>query len=578
MVNPKGKLDKNHTRCVRYALLVALMLVFHSVPAQAQTPRDFSPVARGELYEQQFLDDFFDALGYRPTGLTWVDESETLRLLVTAGVQGRRGDADDALRTLDLLPDIIAVAFPFLATMREDLLVPKILEPWHDFEAARTTLFTFYRDVWLPHPEYRDDYISFRDDTRGRASRRDPEVPAVWLLGHLSDFGFVPDQALSEDDPYLFLWDLLTSVTYYSQRCTFYGLQYDRYNPADYKQAVVRRVGEVIKTAHDEASRREMGRSFWGSLIDSYHPFETPTEGVESTGEMTLEPEPDATSRDEPEGFDIPYEGATSVATERDHEESAEPEPTDEEYADEIEALIEALEQRLEDTDEEPSEEAAPSEDTSRAEDLIPVEPPEEEIPDEFTATDVITSTDVAEEEGPPEDMGNYAAMRLNELADELAVHVGDLAADLGQETMDLVMLYDDANVSEETIVNAEDRYIAKREAFLAGLGIWDRFDMEIYTPLTLADFNDLVLADLRSPYEELKGRPPQWAMYQDLEDDFEEAFGQIADGITNRRNEPDIMAAEAAALTAFLGEYNDLIKEIEDMVAGASAEPVEEE
>jgi hypothetical protein len=170
----------------------------------------------------------------------------------------------------------------------------------------------------------------------------------------------------------------------------------------------------------------------------------------------------------------------------------------------------------------------------------------------------------------PPSDLGSYATVRLQEIADQLAVDIGVLANDLGSETIDLVVLYNDVNVTDETIVNAEQRYIAKREAFLAGLAVWDRFNMEIYSPLTLADFNDLVTADLRASYEQVKSSPTEWEQIKAYEAHFDEAFGQIESGLRNRRDQEDVMAAEAAALTAFLGDYNDTIKEIEDLLSGA--------
>lgn len=595
MLTLRNRLNRFLTRGVSLVLLASVIYVCPAGIARADTPREFRPIDRGELYEREFLDDFFAALGYRPEGRTWVDESETVRLLVMAGSQAVRGDADDAISTLDLLPDPITSAFPFLATMREDLLVPEVLEPWYEFEEARTMIFRFYEDAWLPHPEYRDDYITFRDDTIGRASRTDPAVPAVWIRGHLSDYGFVPDQTLSQDDPYLFLWDLLTGITYYAQRSSYYGVQWDRYDSGDYKRAVLMKFGETIKTAYDESARQELGRTFWGSLIDSYHPFEPPTEAVESTGEMEQPSIFEVTSRDVPDG--IPPTGAADMATEQDRPDTAElfrPPPglTPEQREAELLSRIEALETRVHEAVEVIPPEVTPPEvippevtppEITEPDEVVPdetVSPEEiEPVPDEFTVVfDEPTPSEAEPEPAPAGELGNYALVRLNEIADQLAVDIGSLAADLGRETIDLVMLYNDRNVSDETISNAEDRYIARREAFLAGLGVWDRFDMEIYTPLALRDFNDLVVADLRTPYEDLKSRTEWATMYSEWEEDFEEAFQQIADGVRNRRDEPDIEAAEAAALATFMADYNDLIKEIEDLLAGAIVEPSEGE
>ena len=53
--------------------------------------------------------------------------------------------------------------------------------------------------------------------------------------------------------------------------------------------------------------------------------------------------------------------------------------------------------------------------------------------------------------------------------------------------------------------------------------------------------------------------------------------FGQIENGIRNRRDEPEVQHAEQAALTKFLPDYNETIKEIEDILAEAeSEEPIE--
>jgi len=571
-------------------LLVPVLILIISGPAFSQALRDFRPIDRTEVYERQFIDDFFNTLGYRPDGLTWIEESETVRLLVTSGMFAERGDYQDAINTINLIPDPITATFPFINTMREDLLVPDVLNPWYEWEQARDMLFSFYEDVWLPHPEYRDDYITFRDDTMGRASRRDPNVPAVWILGHLADYGFVPDQALTEDDPYLFLWDLLIGLTYYSQRATYYGVQYNNYFEDEYKRAVLARVGEIIRAAHDEAARRETGRGFWSDLIESHHPFETPTPGVESSGVVTPAAETGPASEPASPDTQVP---AVPEREESDHSGLFRP-PTNVDISEkeaEIESLINDLAERVEGeriTPEEPEpvetppevvQPAGPEQAPGVEEETGPDVSVREDVPDEFQVQiSERTPSELAPEVEPPSELGNYATIRLREIADDLAVHIGELANDLGHETIDLVVLYNDANVGEETVVNSEERYIAKREAFLAGLAVWDRFDMEIYTPLTLADFNDMIVNDLHAPLNEIKASQAQWSQYQAYDSHFEEAFGQIENGIRNRRDEPDVLSAEAAALTAFLGDYNDLIKEIEDLLSGAITAPPEEE
>lgn len=558
--------------------IAGILWAFSALPAFSQTYRQFQPIPRGEIYEQQFLADFFDALGTIPADLTWVDQSETLRLLVTAGSMAERGDTLEAITTLGLLPDVISSQFPFITTMKEDLLIPEILDPWYLNNDARTYLFTFYEEAWLPHPEYRDDYISFKDDTMGRASRRDPTVPAVWILGHLADYGFVPDRQITEDDPYLFLWDLLTSLTVYAQRCGYYNIQWDQYNELQYKSAVVLKVGEKIHEAHDEASRRETGRGFWSDLISGHHPFDVPAQGVVTTGEVGSDE-----SETRPASYFTPGEEVESNVDEQDNYDLFRPPPESEEASEdeEIEGLVSSLEERVGDTvPEEVAEEETPVEEPPEVtEEPVTEEPTTEEpIPDEFlyTGGSERTPSETMPESPPPGELGNYASVRLQEIADQLAVDIGALANDLGGETIDLVVLYNDVNVSDETIVNAEQRYIAKREAFLAGLAVWDRFDMEIYTPLTLADFNDLVTADLHSPYQIIKTTPAEWEQVRAYEAHFDEAFAQIENGLRNRRDEDDVMAAEAAALTAFLGDYNDLIKEIEDLLTGAISTPPE--
>jgi hypothetical protein len=580
-------LNSNIIRNLTITLLGSILLLLVAIPAGAQSLREFRPLPRTELYEREFLDDFFVALGNRPQGLTWVDESATVNLLVTGSVYAQNGDAENALLTFGMIPDYITSTFPFFTTMREDLLVPDILDPWYDYEEAREFMFGFYTDVWLPNPGYRDDYISFRDDTMGRASRRDPTVPAVWILGHLADYGFVSDRALTEDDPYLFLWDLLSSITVYAQRSTYYGLDWDRYNENDYNVAIVMRVAAIVNEAHQEAARLEAGRGFWADLIDSHRPFEPPTEGVESTGEVTpvgdslFSLPSEATSQPgptEPQVIETVEESYSDLFRPPDEiqEYPGDAEDRELELEERIEALAYAVGARLEpgettelpvDEITEPFTEVPGSEETID----IPVEPVTE--PDR-------TPSETMPEATPPSELGNYAQVRLNEIADQLAIDIGTHANELGRETIDLVVLYNDTNVTDETIVNAEQRYVAKREAFLAGLAVWDRFNMEIFTPLTLAEFNDLIAADLNSPYSEVRSSSTQWSMYQAYEAHFDEAFGQIENGLRNRREEPDVLAAEAAALTAFLGDYNDLIKEIEDLLSGAiteaPAEPAE--
>ncbi len=566
-------------------LAAAFLFLTVAYPVNAGQMRDFEPIQRTDLYDRDFMNDFFTALGSYPQGISPIEESATVRTLVDGGSKAERGDVDGALFAFDMIPDNITSAFPFLTTMHEDLLVPEILEPWYDYEPARDMLIRFYEDVWLPHPEYRDDYLSFKEDTMGRASRLDPDVPAVWILGHLADYGFIPDRMLTEDDPYLFIWDLLTGFSYYAQRSTYYGLNWNQYDEGDYKNAVLKRVGTIIHEAHDKAASQEMGRGFWSDLVTSHFPLETPTEGTRSTGEIFTPPPTEPTSQPGPSE---PAPSATpQTSEETDHTglfqvppELREP-PSDSEAREIlIESLIDDLEARIETRLE--SIYQQPAEDMTGP-DVTEVEPAEtetEDIPDEFLyepETD-LTPSEAEAETAPPVEIGNYARVRLGEIADQLAINIGVLASDLGSETIDLVILYNDQNVSEETIVNSEHRYIAKREAFLAGLAVWDRFDMEIFSPLTLADFNDLVISDLRGQYEELKASSTRWEQYQAYEDHFEEALGQIESGTRNRRDEPDVLAAEAAALTAFLGEYNDLIKEIEDLISGSVTESIEEE
>jgi len=624
--------------------ILAILFFVYALPAVAQEMREFKPIPRGELYDKEFLNDFYDSLGYRPQGLTLVDESETVRLMTAAGVLAMRGDADNAVATLDILPESVSSAFPFLTTMHEDLLVPEILNPWYQNEDARKMLFTFYQDAWLPHPEYGDDFKTFREDTAGRASRRDPDIPAVWILGHIVDYGYAADQSASQDDPFLFLWDLLTGVSYYAQRCGFYNLKWDQYNPDDYKKAVVKRVGEMIKAAHDEAARKELSRGFWGQIIDRYHPFEPPTEGVQSTGEMPSVPEEEPASQNAEGGITVPPTKPEMTSSEHETTQPdysglfkppSETAPSDDlaVIENKIEVLSERLKQALEEskptaeigieqnvpvetesevqpentelgpevgveTPAQPSEVEEPG--TTGTEEVKPeeqpattpetatepetvtepeTESPEENIPDEFLQPAQPTEPEIpVEEETPPAELGNYAKERLSQISGELVKKIGDLGEDLGKETIDLVVLYNDVNVSEETIKNAETRYLAKQEAFLAGLAVWDRFDMENYSLLTLPDFNQAINARIRAPYDELKAGSTKWSQYESFEKRFDEAFAQIEDGLTVRRDDKDVLSAEAAALTAFLGEYNDLIKEIEDLLSGTVTEPPKEE
>jgi len=585
MVKPAMMNGKRGARGLILGLIAALSFLAVAQAAGAQQVRQFAPIPRTELYEREFISDFFDALGSRPEDLSWVEDSATVRVLVDGGVLAERGDVEGAINSFSALPENISSAFPFLATMKEDLLVPVVLDPWYRQEEAREMLFTFYEEVWLPHPEYRDDYLSFKEDTMGRASRLSETTPAVWIMGHLADYGFIADRQLTQDDPYLFLWDLLTGVSFYAQRATFYGLQWDKYDENKYKIAVVARVGQLIHDAHDEAARLEMGRGFWGDLISSHKPFETQTHGVESTGEVHPPEETGPTSETGTAGTVVPPVERT--AEEVDYADLFKApgevvQPAGERAA-RIKSLVDELERKVQ------AAETAPQ--TPSGEETVPPEvrvtppveqppteqppteqPPTEQPPDEFRYEPVPAEvpSEAASESQAPTELTPYAMARLTEIADKLAVDIGALAGELGRETIDLVVIYNDVNVSEETVSAAEERYVTKREEFLAGLAVWDRFNMEIYSPLTLKDFNDLIMADLRSPYEELKTKPTQWEGYKAFESHFEEALGQIEHGTRSRRDQTDVQAAEAAALTAFLGDYQDLIKEIEDLLSGA--------
>ena len=216
-------------------------------------------------------------------------------------------------------------------------------------------------------------------------------------------------------------------------------------------------------------------------------------------------------------------------------------------------------------------EQAPPTVEQPVTEQPTPTEEAPSETPNEFQIpTEERTPSEAAPEAAPPGELGNYAMSRLGDIADDLMDRIGTLATELGQETIDLVVLYNDVNVSQDTISNAESRYVTKRQAFLAGLAVWDRFNMEIYSPLTLADFDSLIVTDLRAPYEDLKASATQWAQYSAFEDRFEQAFGQIQNGVRNRRDDTKVVEAENAALMVYLPDYNDMIKEIEDLLSGA--------
>jgi len=581
---------KSNDTILRHAILALIavgIIITAANPAAAYRGREFEPIAPTEIYDREFIDDFFEALGYRPDGATWVQESGTVRVLVDAAVKAENGNVDGALLSFEALPQDIARAFPFLTTMREDLNVPKILDPWYDDVDARENMFEFYTSAWLPNPQYRDEFMIFMDDTAGRMSSRDLDEPAVWIRGHLSYYGFIEDRAIEEDDPYLFLWDMLTGISIYANRATYYGLEWERYDEWGYRKAVVGKVAEGIRYAHDEAVRQETARGFWFDIISAHQPLETISEGTESTSEIHVPEISEPVSHpgsSEPEPSQI-----VETVEETDHSELFRVDPDEQLTAEEREIIARAedVESRVEAAEEIAEETSQPTEVTQPVDDVTgpEIDPgdtsqPDDGIPDEFQV-DVPerTPSELAPEEDLPEGISNYGIVRLEEIAEVLLLKINVLASDLGSETVDLVILYNEEDASDELLVNTEDRYIAKREAFLAGMAVWDRFHMEIYSDLSLADFNDVVLVDLRRPYDEFKLDTMRWGLYWQFEAHFEEAFGQIENGIRNRRDEADVLAAEQAALTRFLPDYNDMIKEIEDILAETEAiEPEPEE
>lgn len=545
---------------------IAIFLVLNVQPVYSQGIRQFKPIEQGQVYERQFLNDFWSSLGVKPPNLTWVEESETVRILVSAGSMALRGDTDGALGMFDLLPPSTASSFTFITTMREDLLTPAVLEPWIKDKQAREMLFEFYRKDWLPHPEYRDDFKAFSEDTKGRASRLATTAPAVWILANLPSYGFIPDQNLQTDEPYLFLWNLLMDFSRYAQRASFYGLQWDKYDERDFKFAVVARAGKKIKEAHDQAAKNELRHSFWSQLIDKYQPLSTPAQGQETPIGVQTQETPTAHSRELPADstqklgnapestYDYIFRVPTEVSSEKT-------------LAQQIEEKIEALEKRV--ATEAPE---SPVEEVGKEIESTTETQPSEITPQEPGGFEYPTSPPAVEEKplktpAAPE-LGNYAATRLAQIADDLKTRIVTLVKDLGQETIDLVIIYNDINISNEARTSAENRYIAKRQAFLAGLAVWDRFTLEIYSSLTLADFNNLLISSLKSPYEQLKKSKTQWDQYSIHESKFDRAFAQIETGIRTRREDPDVIEAEEKALTVFLPDYNSIIKEIEDLTA----------
>ena len=150
---------------------------------------------------------------------------------------------------------------------------------------------------------------------------------------------------------------------------------------------------------------------------------------------------------------------------------------------------------------------------------------------------------------------------RLGELASSLSDKIGGLATDLGKDTVQLVIMYNDPNVSKDAVSKAEDSYILKREAFLAGLAVSDGSQMEIYSPMTLADFEAKVMKQLRVPYDDLK-KGNQWPQYKANEAKFDEAFSQIETGLHSRRTRLRLSrTAEENTLTAHEDEYKNTIR-----------------
>jgi len=563
------------------SIAIGILLTI-TVPAFAYRGSEFEPIAPTEIYDREFIDDFFAALGYRPAGTTWVQESGTVRVLIDGALKAERGDVEAAMTSFEALPPEIAAAFPFFTTMREDLMVPDILDPWYEDDDARNNLFELYKSVWLPHPEYRDDFQKFMEDTEGRMSSRDLTEPAVWVRGHLSYYGFIEDRALQEDDPYLFLWDLLTGVSIYANRAIYYGLDWERYDEGRYQRAVGVKIAEMIRAAFDEAVRKEEARGFWFDVIAAHQPLETVSEGTQGTNEIFM---PEITEPVSTPGPSEP-ESTQRVTTVEETDPASlfriNPEdrltPEEQEIigrAQDLEARVNAYDEALARETSEPVE--TPDVEEVAGPDIEPVTEPVE-TPDEVQAEPPTrTPSELATEEEPPAGISAYGTVRLQEIAEELALKIGTLANELGSETVDLVILYNDEAASDELLTNTEDRYIAKREAFLAGLAVWDRFHMEIYSSLSLVDFNDAVVNDIRVPYNEFKQDTQRWGLYWQFEAHFEEALGQIENGVRNRRDEADVLTAEQAALTRFLPEYNEMIKEIEDILAETGAvEPVE--
>ena len=570
-------------------ITVAIMLAAFSPPVHAQKPRKFEPIPRGGIYDQKFLDRFWTALGLEPAGLTWVKQSETVRFLVTAGSQALRGDSEGALRTLAMLPEEISSSFPFLATMHEDLLIPKILDPWYKNDQTRTMLIGFYNDIWLPHQEYRDDYATFRDDTMGRASRTDPNSPAVWIMKNLGKYGYATKQGETKDDPYLFLWSLLSDLEYFAQRANYYGLVWDKYNPNDWKTAVVAKVGEIIKVAHDQASDYEMQEGYWSKLIDSRHPFEAQSEGAKSTGEQSPPQEPSTGSREEK----AEPRPATPAVSESEQPstgktEGVKPEKGSEE--EQIANLVKELEESK--PGPEVGENKPAPEEKAKPEEKAPI-PEEKPVAEEKPSPKKPETVEKPAEKTPPEtpnefeagkpkpgpqtkpspELGKYATKRLGEIANDLLGRIDVLATDLGNETITLVKLYNDPSASKDMKSKAENAYLLKQQAFLAGISVWDRFTMEIYSPLTQADFDAHIIKTMRTPYDRLKAGN-EWPKHVAYEAKFEEAFSLIETGFRSRRGDSEVQAAEEAALVLFEKDFKSIVKEIQDLLSGTVTEP----
>jgi hypothetical protein len=603
---------------------IILLIVCCALPAYAMQPKPMKMELSSEGLSEGFFKDFYnyfapDALLLEPS-----EYRAAYDILIKAACRIRDGKYREAADVFAVLPDDVETIFRPVITMREDLTKADPIRPFANKD-SRGELMLYHTSVWTSHPEFAEDFSAFSEDFALRASRRERDKGAPYIVDKLNDYGFVPMGEGGPQQAYKFLWSKFNDITKFADVCIKLGLDYIDVPLEEYEARVAWALADEIYAAQDEAWAKEGGRQTWSELIEYYTPEEEPVEEelieketveetpeeeilipapetteeiveyppedeiiipeLEETEEIPIEPEIEEAPEEgealpleilinplslfqPPEDVEIP---GTEVPAEPPAEEPTEPIETYEEPTPET---VEPYEPVAEEPSEPPAETEEVITPTALPEAMDAVPIPPGEVSGELAYGTPVESTPDLEMAPPPQIDKEQIQIKLASIAESSIDRAGEKGLELGRQAVELAkLLSEDPGRENEETRNQLNKYRNSRSDFLAAIGIVDRYHLEKYLEIEIEEIEEEILAEIRRPYDDLKASVI-WEKYREKENDFEDAFARISSDFLNRRTSESIYAGEMAALEARIVEYESVMLEIEELLAAEAAIP----